>query len=827
MSLCTLLRTASRTHAAKVAVYHAADEITYGELAIRAEDLASRIRDVTAAFDPRVPVAVCMERGIPMVVALLGVLFSGRPYVPVDPRLPEKRKEYIVEDSLAPAMVSDEPQPWTEIPTMKSMETDAHHVVNGATTIRGDGAVVTPVNDAKVADINAACPPAVSSTALVRSDRPSSAYVIYTSGSTGKPKGVEVSQDNVVRVLAAFDALLDDREEFVALTTIAFDISALEIFWPLTRGRRLRVADHVWNVPLHPKAVLQATPSTFQVLLENQDLHGAVILVGGEALPLGLAKRLASKSPRVTNCYGPTEATIWASTHAIRDLKNVTRVSIGRPIAGSEFKLGPENELWIRGNLNSYWRREELNAVAFEDEWYRTGDICEQCDGDFYFLGRLDAQVKLLGHRIELGEIESVLDDMAGVSQSAAVIHANALTLFVGADHRVEEPEVLSRLRAWLPHYMVPRHVRILPQLPVTDNDKIDRRALLDMIAPKANGEAVLSKSKGRSREKVALKERVTELFLDYSGLPEDGPFSIDSLAAVAFLQSLPLRGMPKSWHPINDGIPLLFAAQQTGLHTFIDSLRALGAEDVCATKATNTKDATKPHKNTHPRRNPLVVDASRDGNLETLSRLTDAELHEVDRFGSSGMHWAASSGHLEVCKYLRGRGLSTTYADKKSGRQTLHWAARQGRMHILEWLDTHGPLEVDMLTFDRTTPLQLAAWGGFEEVADWLLVRGANMDHVNQWACTIVHFASLSGQVGMCKYLHAQGVLLGQTNSQGHHALHKAAYGGHADLCRWLRDSLHLSITDEDARGQTPSKLAIKAGFWELGRELDPSSES
>merc|ERR1711964_788106 len=131
-------------------------------------------------------------------------------------------------------------------------------------------------------------------------------------------------------------------------------------------------------------------------------------------------------------------------------------------------------------------------------------------------------------------------------------------------------------------------------------------------------------------------------------------------------------------------------------------------------------------------------------------------------------------------------------------GRQCLHWAARQGQMHILEWLE---PTEVDVMTQDRTTPLQLAAWGGHVSAVEWLHARGAKMDHVNQWDCTIVHFASLSGQVDMCRYLHEHGVDLSRPNGQGHNSLHKAAYGGHTELCRWLRDSLHLSISEQDVR--------------------------
>lgn len=224
-------------------------------------------------------------------------------------------------------------------------------------------------------------------------------------------------------------------------------------------------------------------------------------------------------------------------------------------------------------------------------------------------------------------------------------------------------------------------------------------------------------------------------------------------------------------------------------------------------------------------KKTPALLHARSD--LATLSSLLDNgwdPTATVDRFGSPGLHWAASGGYLSVCQLLVQSKAAAGQQDKKSGRCALHWAARQGHVDLCEWLCSPPlSLAVDFEAKDGTTPLQLAAWGGHVATAEWLLNKGATLDHLNKWVCTAMHFATLNGQLEMTQFLHDRGLLLTQANQQGHHALHKAAYGGHRELCAWLQDTMGLDpeAREPDKRGQTSVDLANKAGFIELAEWL------
>eukprot|EP00927_Polykrikos_kofoidii_P002386 TRINITY_DN10943_c0_g1_i2.p1 TRINITY_DN10943_c0_g1~~TRINITY_DN10943_c0_g1_i2.p1 ORF type:complete len:721 (-),score=118.68 TRINITY_DN10943_c0_g1_i2:35-2197(-) len=243
------------------------------------------------------------------------------------------------------------------------------------------------------------------------------------------------------------------------------------------------------------------------------------------------------------------------------------------------------------------------------------------------------------------------------------------------------------------------------------------------------------------------------------------------------------------------------------------------------------------------PKQQPLPdpgMEACRSGDVDGLRKLIDAGKFDAadsrDRFGGSGLHWAAGAGHLEVCRLLVSSRASASFADKKSGRCALHWCTRQGHLAVAEWLVCEHGESVNVETKDATTPLQLAAWGDHVDVCEWLLQRGASLVHRNRWYCLSHHFAALAGASAACRWLHSKGVDLALGNDQGHNALHKAAYGGHQDLCEWLQDAVGLDPSSEeaDARGQTPVDLARKAGYEELaewlaarGRKNPPPSKN
>lgn len=216
-------------------------------------------------------------------------------------------------------------------------------------------------------------------------------------------------------------------------------------------------------------------------------------------------------------------------------------------------------------------------------------------------------------------------------------------------------------------------------------------------------------------------------------------------------------------------------------------------------------------------------LEACRDGDLQILQGLLESKAFDpaatFDRFGGSGLHWAASAGHIKVCMLLVKHGASVGFADKKSGRCALHWCTRNGHLPVAQWLVQEHGQSVNVETKDRTTPLQLAAWGGHVGVCEWLLALGASLEHRNVWECLPHHFAALAGMTAACQWLRRRGVDLGLANNQGHNALHKAAYGGHRELCAWLQDEVGLDrfAALPDARGQTPVDLARKAGHEEL----------
>ncbi|MBE3015230.1 amino acid adenylation domain-containing protein [Microbispora sp. NEAU-D428] len=442
-------------------------ELTYRELAVRAAGLAARLRDRGVGRGS--VVAVRMSRGPAMIVSLLGVAMSGAAYLPVDPDYPAARVEYMIEDSGAALVLTD---------------ADLARVLSG-----DDLTGAAPVDGPSPGD---------------------TAYVLYTSGSTGRPKGVVVPH----RALTNFLLAMRDRvgsepsDVWLALTSLSFDISALELYLPLVTGGRVVVAgaetarDGAALARLITDAGVthvQATPSGWRVLLAG-DLPPVVALAGGEPLPLALAAELRARVRRLVNMYGPTETTIWSTAWEVPERPE--RVSIGRPIAnttvhvvdaeGAQVPIGVPGELLIGGAgvAAGYLGRPGLTAERFVQHGglrvYRTGDVVRWlADGTLEFIGRTDNQVKLRGHRIELGEIEAVLEAHPAVRQAVVAVRDDLLVAFViperGSGAATAEGDVFDLRRhvaAHLPGYMVPATVVTLDALPLTPNGKVDRKAL-------------------------------------------------------------------------------------------------------------------------------------------------------------------------------------------------------------------------------------------------------------------------------------------------------------------------------------------------------------
>ena len=473
-----------------VAVIFEDQQLTYGELNRRANQLAHHLQQL--GVKPEALVGLCVERSLDMVVGLLGILKAGGVYVPLDPAFPAERLAFMLEDSQAAVLVTQQhllaqlPAPGTSV---VCLDADA--------TALAQHSEANPLSEVTSAQ---------------------RAYVIYTSGSTGKPKGVQIPHRAVVNFLLSMRQQpgLSTEDVWLAITTLSFDIAALELFLPLIVGARLVVASRetvangaalAETLKREQVTVMQATPVTWRLLLAagwegKADLK---ILCGGEALPLDLAQQLLTRAASLWNMYGPTETTIWSTLCKVEPGQEA--ISIGRPIANTEVYLldahlqpvpvGVPGELCIGGDglARGYLNRPELTAERFiahpfsnepGARLYRTSDLARyRPDGMIEHLGRLDFQVKLRGFRIELGEIEAVLSQHAAVRQAVVMAREDVpgnkrLVAYVVASQQPEptSTELRGFLKEQLPDYMLPSAFVCLESLPQTPNGKVDRHAL-------------------------------------------------------------------------------------------------------------------------------------------------------------------------------------------------------------------------------------------------------------------------------------------------------------------------------------------------------------
>lgn len=477
-----------------VAVVFADQSLTYQQLNQRANQLARYLQKLGVGAE--VPVCICVNRSIEMVVGLLGILKAGGAYVPLDPTYPLERLEYIQQDVRSPVLLTQRQltaQMSSQSAQVVCLDTDWEEIKQQ-----------TPENLATATKSN------------------NLAYVIYTSGSTGLPKGVEIAHSNVVNFLSAMQQSvgLNQQDVLLAVTTLAFDIAALEIFLPLTIGARVVVAsrevasDGVQLSDLlnnSQATVMQATPATWRILLSVgwQGSKHLKILCGGEALSRQLANQLLPQCHGLWNLYGPTETTIWSTVEQVEWGEDI--VPIGRPIGNTYIyildsnlqptPIGVPGELYIGGAgvARGYWQRPELTTQRFiinpflfqpDQRLYKTGDLVRyRSDGKIEYIGRLDYQVKIRGFRIELGEIEAVLAKHSDVQQVVVIAKQDSLIAYVVSCSRrtVTVSELRDFLKQKLPYYMVPQAFVFLDSLPLTPNGKVNRNALADADTPIAN----------------------------------------------------------------------------------------------------------------------------------------------------------------------------------------------------------------------------------------------------------------------------------------------------------------------------------------------------
>lgn len=505
------------------AVVYEHEQLTYGELNKRANQLAHHLKRL--GVGPDTAVGLLVDRSVEMIIGLLGILKAGGAYVPLNGEHPRARLEHQLRDVGAAAVVTQE-KLLNQVPEF-------------------GGAVLCLDRDRALLEREPDQNPEQTA------GPENLVYVIYTSGSTGVPKGVGVTHRNLVNYTRFIcERLRLDQTNgglrFATVTTISADLGNTSIFPSLASGGCLHLVSYdvatdgqqmASYMQRHEVDVLKIVPSHLAALLGSAEatagVEGAravlprkVLVVGGEALGWDLVKRIEGSGSRcrVFNHYGPTETTVGSLTFPLEEAAvaavraKAATVPVGRPIANTQVyvldahlqpvPVGVVGELYIggagvsRGYVNQLEQtRERFIEREFAEgaggRLYKTGDLVRRLpDGSVEFIGRVDHQVKIRGFRVELAEIEAALSEHESVRECVVVATGDVggekrLAAYVVARRAVKPEELRSYLRERLPEYMVPGQVVELKALPLTRNGKVDRQALPSPEQMRAESERV------------------------------------------------------------------------------------------------------------------------------------------------------------------------------------------------------------------------------------------------------------------------------------------------------------------------------------------------
>ncbi|MEU9082791.1 amino acid adenylation domain-containing protein [Streptomyces sp. NPDC048357] len=523
-----------------VAVVFDGLEVSYAELNGRANRLAHYL--IGQGVGPEQLVGMAVPRSVEMVVTILGILKAGGAYLPIDTDYPADRIDFILRDAQPKLVIGSESTGGSLIPDgtpgVVRIDIDAPALA----VLTAGLPAANPVRDH---DVHVAC-------------QLNPVYAIYTSGSTGKPKGVLTPNRSLISSLSAMQRKLglrpDDR--FLAISSVSFDTSALEMYLPLLAGAAMVIATR--EDAKDPEAVaslvdgarvtfVQGTPPWWQSLVDSgvrwkQDVKA---LVGGEALSDLLGRQLCDMSESVLNVYGPTETTIWTTVGPVSDGSRVP--PIGRPIPNAQVyvldgylqpvPVGVVGELYIAGAgvARGYVNGSQATAQRFVADpfgpagsrMYRSGDLARWShDGELEYAGRVDHQVKVRGFRIELGEIEAVLTGHESVARAVVVVREDQpgdkrIVAYVtpGAGTNAVDARLLRTYCGLaVPEYMVPAVVVVLDGFPLTPNGKVDREAL--PLPARENDRA--RRAPRNSREEVLCGLFAEVLGLESVGIDDD-----------------------------------------------------------------------------------------------------------------------------------------------------------------------------------------------------------------------------------------------------------------------------------------------------------------
>lgn len=470
------------------AVISSQRNLSYQELFELSNQVAHKLRSL--GISPNQLVAVMMDKGWEQVVAVMGVLTAGAAYVPIDPNLPQERRDYLLQNSQVSVVIT---QSW-----LKDKLTDYQALCLQDVTNESK----KPLESIQTPD--------------------DLAYLIYTSGSTGVPKGVMINHRGAVNTILDINQRFNitQKDRVLALSSLSFDLSVYDIFGTLAAGGTIVIPDQNkdrdpahWAsaIAQHQITIWNSVPALMQMMVDYATENNTVlnslrlVLLSGDWLPITLPEQIQTlaKDAQVISLGGATEASIWSILYLIKKVDPAWKsIPYGRPMVNQQFhvldRFLEPRPVWVSGELYiggiglamGYWQNEAKTTASFivhprtGERLYRTGDLGRYLpDGNIEFLGREDFQVKIGGYRIELGEIESVLSQHPAVDKAVVVVAGKnskekRLVAYAVLNEEISCNDLRGFLKEKLPEYMIPSAFMYLEKLPLSTNGKIDRRAL-------------------------------------------------------------------------------------------------------------------------------------------------------------------------------------------------------------------------------------------------------------------------------------------------------------------------------------------------------------
>ncbi|MEC1587841.1 amino acid adenylation domain-containing protein, partial [Bacillus spizizenii] len=503
----------------KVAVCADGKEITYQELNAKANELAVRLREMGIGRDDYV--AIMAERNIETIIGICGIIKAGGAYVPVDPAYPLERVTYMLEDCKPKAIL---------VNGSSFIYKEDIPVVDVSEAMQWTGRQENPVNINTVDDL---------------------INLIYTSGTTGKPKGVMIEHKGVTRLVHRPNYVELNKDTVILQTgSLSFDAATFEIWGALLNGGKLRISSQdlimdasklKQTIARHKINTMFLTTALFNQLINSDvtvfDGIGTLLFGGEKASEVHVRKLLENNSHiQLTNLYGPTETTTFATYYPIDVDQLRAKTPIGKPISntatyimneGRLCGIGMVGELCIAGDgvARGYLNKPELTKAKFipnpygPEMMYCSGDLARWLpDGNIEYLDRIDDQVKLRGFRIELGEIESVIRKVDNVKEVAVVVserdNEQHLCAYIVGRNILDVAIIRSKIGKELPSYMIPAYMMQIDEIPLTINGKVDKEALPEIEA-KSNEEYVAPRNK--------IEEKILNVFANVLGVKKIG----------------------------------------------------------------------------------------------------------------------------------------------------------------------------------------------------------------------------------------------------------------------------------------------------------------